>query len=620
MKITRFIILACLLVLTSPTYAQTPAPDYPTVTALEQSVLPVADAADLARRFRGVDTILTPPANAVTRQVGEVEQFWIADTDANREFQISATLRVVGEHIYMWVQSDVPVNSDELQTLANAFDTRVYPQVRAFWGNEANPGIDGDPRLYGLFARQLGGSVAAYFSSRNTFPKSVWPTSNQHEMFLFNLDALGTQDLASTEIESVISHEFQHMIRFSIERNEDIWLNEGFSAFTQLLLYQDAGSIPYFLSKPETQLNDWPPDTDTSPHYGAADLFVAYFYERFGADGLRKLSDEPGRGLGAFDRILKTMGQTGVNDFFADWVLANGLNDTKIDHGQYGHSLLSAGYGVAAPLATVTDYPYNYTGTLNQYATDYHALTTLEGKQTLDIHVDVPSTAMLVPFNAPGGKWMWYSNRGDLSDMTLTQAFDLSSTKAATLAYKVWYDTEQFYDYGYVTVSNDDGKSWQILKAPSSDTTDPATSAYGPGYTGKSDGWRDEQISLNAYAGQKILLRFEFIADDSTTSKGMAIDTVSIPEIGYQSDFEQDDGGWKAQGWVHTDNRLPQQVWVEAVQQIGEQVQVKRWLAPAESDWQYPIEAGANTVLIAISPFAPVTTLPTHYTLDVKVH
>ncbi len=615
------VILFAILLLISPVHAETSAPTetgYPTVTALRQAVVPVADAVDLARRFKGVQALPTPPVSAVTRQIGEVEQFWVEDTDANREFQISATLRVVGQHIYMWVQTDVSVNVEELQKLADAFDASVYPKVHELWGKEASPGIDGDTHLYGLFARQLGGSVAAYFSSRNTFPKQVWPTSNQHEMFLFNLDTLGTTNLANTQIESVVAHEFQHMIRFNIERNEDIWLNEGFSTFTQLLLYQDGGSIPYFLNLPQTQLNDWPPDSDTAPHYGAADLFVAYFYERFGETGLQKLSNEPERGLDSFDRVLKEMGQTGVNDFFADWVLANSLVDTKLDDGRYGHSLLSAGYGGASPIATVTEYPYSYTGTLNQYATDYHVLTGLAGKQSVDIHMDVPSTVMLIPNNAPSGRWMWYSNRADLSDMRLTQAFDLTKVKSATLNYKVWYNTEQFYDYGYLTVSSDGGKNWQIIRTPTSDSTNPVNNAYGAGYTGVSNGWRDEQVSLSEYAGQNILLRFEFIADDSTTSKGMAIDAVSIPEIGYQSDFEQDDGGWQAEGWVHTDNRLPQQVWVQAVQQTGEQVFVKRWLAPVESDWQLPIEAGANTALIAISPFAPVTNTPTRYTLAVK--
>ncbi len=622
MKNFPFTLLAVLLLLSSPIHAQTSTPtandDYPTVTALAQTVVPVADAVDLARRFRGVQTLPTPPANAVTRKVGEVEQFWVENNGANREFQISATLRVVGQHIYMWVQSDVNLNINELQKLTDAFDTTVYPKVRALWGEEANPGIDGDPHLYGLFARQLGNSVAAYFSSVNTFPKQVWSNSNQHEMFLFNLDTLDVQNLASINIESIFAHEFQHMIRFNIERNEDIWLNEGFSAFTQLLLFQDGQSIPYFFNKPDTQLNDWPPNVNTGPHYGAGALFVAYFYERFGEAGLRKLSNEPESGLDAFDHVLKDMGQAGVNEFFADWVLANFLADTQLGDGRYRHSLVSTGYGSPLPIANVTEYPYSYIGTLNQYSTDYHVMTGIEGKQSLDIHVDAPSTTMLIPFNAPSGQWMWYSNRADLSDMRLTQAFDLTKVKAATLNYKVWYDTEQFYDYGYVTVSSDGGKNWQILKTPSSDITNPVNNAYGAGYTGVSDGWRDEQVSLDAYTGQEILLRFEFIADDSTTSKGMAIDAVSIPQIGYQSDFEQDDGGWQADGWVRSDNRLPQQVWVQAVQQMGQQVVVKRWLAPAESDWQLPIEEGVNTALIAISPFAPVTNTPATYTLVVK--
>ena len=504
---TTFII--CLLLIfcvTGIIRAENPTPtttdDYPTVTALAQTVVPVADAVDLARRFRGVQTLPTPPASVVTRQVGEVEQFWVENNDANREFQISATLRVVGQHIYMWVQSDVNVNIDEVQKLTDAFDTTVYPKVRTLWGEEINPGIDGDPHLYGLFAHQLGDSVAAYFSSVNTFPKQVWSSSNQHEMFLFNLDTLDAQNLAGTDIESIFAHEFQHMIRFNIERNEDIWLNEGFSAFTQLLLFQDGQSIPYFFNRPETQLNDWPPNVNTSPHYGAGALFVAYFYERFGEAGLRKLSNEPERGLDAFDRVLKDMGQPGVNEFFADWVLANFLADTRLGDGRYGHSLVSAGYGSPSPIANVTDYPYSYRGTLNQYSADYHVLTGLEGQQALDIHVDAPSTTMLIPFNAPSGEWMWYSNRADLSDMRLTQAFDLTKVKAATLNYKVWYDTEEFYDYGYVTVSTDGGKSWEILKTPSSDTTNPVNNAYGPGYTGVSDGWRDEQVSLDAYAGR----------------------------------------------------------------------------------------------------------------------
>lgn len=615
-------LLAAYFWLTLPAQAQEPpgsVAGFPAVAALEAAVVPPADVVDLARRFKGVTYLPTPAAGSQpVRTVGEEQTFWIINTDENREYQISATLRVVGEHIYVWVQSDAIVSDVMLQTLAHAFDTTIYPQVRDLWGSENTPGIDGDTRLYGLFAYGLGGGIAAYFSSRNTYPKVVWPTSNEHEMFLFNLDTLGTRDLAGEAIQGVVAHEFQHMIRDNIEVNEDIWLNEGFSSFTQLLLYGDAGSIPSFLNAPDTQLNDWPPGADTAPHYGAAALFVHYFYERFGKTALQQLSTEPERGLDAFDHVLKALGEPGVNSFFADWVLANLLRSPQMEDGRYGYRLLSDQFPAVQPVSRQSG-SYDYRNTLNQYATNYHLLTNLQGQPSLTLQIEIPETARLIPADAPGGTWMWYSNRGDMSDTTLTRAVDLTAVQTASLHYKVWYETEAFYDYGYLTVSTDGGAHWTILSTPNSDTTNPVNAAYGPGYTGLSGGWRDETVSLDAYAGQNILIRFEWIADEGTTSRGMAVDSVSIPEIGYNSDFEQDDGGWQAVGWVRTDNRLPQQMWVQAVQQAGTQTTIQRWLAPQQTRWTLPLDPAVEQVVIALSPFAPVTNVPANYQLTVTL-
>jgi hypothetical protein len=94
---------------------------------------------------------------------------------------------------------------------------------------------------------------------------------------------------------------------------------------------------------------------------------------------------------------------------------------------------------------------------------------------------------------------------------------------------------------------------------------------------------------------------------------------VRIPELDYFSDFETDDGGWEAQGWIWTDNTLAQQVWVQAVQRFGADVTVTRWLAPAETQWTLPLESGADQVIVAISPFAPLTLEPMPYSLTVDV-
>jgi immune inhibitor A len=167
-------------------------------------------------------------------------------------------------------------------------------------------------------------------------------------------------------------------------------------------------------------------------------------------------------------------------------------------------------------------------------------------------------------------------------------------------------------------VSTDDGATWVILDTPHKTLENPHNNAYGPGYTGFSEGWLRESVSLDAYTGQEVLLRFEMITDDATTQPGMLIDDVAIPEIGYASDFETDDGGWQPQGWILTNNSLPQQVWVQAVQFVGSDVEVTRWRAVGDAAWELTLNPGTDQVLLAISPFAPLTTVPMAYELTIS--
>lgn len=621
--------LVCFLITTSigsPLRAQQPgAPaDYPTLAALETTSVPAANRVELAQRLRRVGAIPATPASAPTRQVAERQTFWVLNSTENREFQVTATLRVAGAHIYLWVQDTTadgaPINvlaDDDLRRLANAFDTFIYPRARELWGSEASPGVDGDPRIYGLFAYGLGPGVAAFFASRHTYPRPVFPTSNEHEMFLFNLDSINPAMIASSAVESVVAHEFQHMIRANIQENDAIWLNEGLSSFTSLYLYQDTGPSLSFLNAPQTQLNTWSEDGPRLPHYGAALLFMTYFYERYGLDALQTVSADPGTGLDSFDRVLRGLGQPGVNDLFADWTVANFVLNPAVAGGRYGYQLLPPGLPGATPEAVVSAYPYWTDNSANQYSADYTVLTNLSGVKSLDIRLAAPAEVQLIPTEAASGRWFWYSNRGDMSDTTLTRAFDLSNVSAATLRYRAWYHLEDRWDYAYVLASADDGLTWDFLTTPNTTDADPHSNAYGPGYTGLSSGWLDESISLDAYAGQQILLRFEMITDDAISQPGLAVDDIHIPEIGYSSDLETDGGGWEAQGWIRADNRLPQQVWVQAVQQAGDEVQVSRWLAPLESQWTLPLVEGAQQVTLIVAPFAPVTTVAMPYTLEV---
>ncbi len=591
---------------------------YPTVEALNAAVIPARDRVALAERLRGVSNIPPTPASAPTRQVGDHETFTASNADELIR-SIPATLRVVGKHIYLWVEDGATVRTSDLQGLADDFDNHIYDAEHKLWGSEADPGVDGDPHIYGLFAHGLGASTAAYFASDHTYPREVVPVSNEHEMFFFNLDSLGA-DFPLQAVDSVVAHEFQHMIRFNLQVNTETWLNEGLSVFTQFYLYQQLdSSVLSFLYQPDTQLDSWNADPNgRAPNYGAATLFLVYFYDRYGLDAMHQLSaDHELRGLTAINDVLTSLQQPDVSNFFGDWALANFLNDPNYDNGIYSYPNVPR-LPSPTPIDTITQLPETVQPTVNQYGTDYLTVANLSGVQSLDFKVTAPTTVALVPTEAPSGTHFWYSNRADMADTRLTHAFDLSGVSSAMLRYSLWYDLENNWDYGYLMISDDNGATWHIQTTLNETVSDPHGVAYGAGYTGASYGWIHEAVPLDEFAGKKILVRFEMITDDAVNRPGLALDDVSIPQIGYSSDFEQDGGGWQPEGWLWTDNRLPQTGWVQVAQQVGgKTAAVERWLLDGSSDHTLDLVKGVSQVVVAVSPFAPVTTVPLTYTLSV---
>ncbi|HEX2623249.1 MAG TPA: hypothetical protein VHL11_23980, partial [Phototrophicaceae bacterium] len=364
--------------------------------------------------------------------------------------------------------------------------------------------------------------------------------------------------------------------------------------------------------EPETQLTAWG-EGDTGAHYGCASMWLTYFYERYGLKALQTVSLDPEPAMIAFQHELESMDEPGVNEFFADWVLANWWRDLSLGDGRYGYKLMSDLNDPAR--RSFNSYPADREDDANQYSTDYFVLRDLPDAGTLTVNFDAPSTVQLISTDAASGSWMWYSNRRDDSTTTLTHAFDLTSVSSATLEYNVWYDTEDQWDYGYVMVSIDNGTTWTILNTPDMTDENPHGTGYGKGYTGESDGWQRESIALDDYVGQQILVRFSMITDDASNLPGMAIDDIAVPELSYASDFETDDGGWESAGWIRIDNVLPQQVWVQVSQKSdgGSDFKVSRWLYPDDQAMQVELLADAEEVVLSISPFAVVTTVPMPY-------
>ncbi len=541
-----------------------PADPLETLNELSSAQVPINDYYDLARRLDGVNNVsptLEPPASPY--RVGDQKSFWVTDNDANEYIQVQATLSQVTDHAYFWIQDGVGYRKNDLTSLAETFESQIYPTNREFFGSEWTPGVDGDPHVYILYASDLGSRVAGYFSSNDSYNPQIQEYSNGHEMFVLNADSTGLDEAYTY---GTLAHEFQHMIHWYRDRNETTWMNEGFSDLAMFLNGYDIGGHDYLYAlDPDLQLNYWPSD-ETAPHYGASFLFMNYFLDRFGEQATRALLAHPENDLQSIDATLRELGVTDpltgeavdADRFFADWAVANYLQDGSVEDGRYTYNLYPD-----APQPTETESirdcePTLQTRDVHQYGIDY---IRIDCRKPVTLQFEGSTLVRLQPEDAHSGSYAFWSNSGDESDMTLTRSFDFSEhTGPLTLTYWTWYDIEEDYDYAYLLAS-EDGETWQIMFTPSGSGDNPIGANYGWGYSGASGGgprWVQESVDISEFAGKEVQLRFEYITDAAVNGEGLLLDDVAIPEIEYFTDFEADDGGWQTAGFVRTQNLLPQ--------------------------------------------------------------
>jgi hypothetical protein len=572
--------------------------------------LPERDQRLLAIRLKNQgknipEVVKTAP---VQYRMGDADTFWITDNGATppRQFKAVATLKYITDHSYWWVADGLNVSQADLQRSADRFENQTYPTNRAFFGSEWSPGVDNDPRVH-IFMGDVPG-VAGYFSASNLFLQQVEPYSNEREMFYINLNALPP---GNTYFDSVLAHEFQHMIHWWQDRNENTWVNEGMSELAPFINGYGASTFAgIYAFTPDTQLTGWPDmPGDAAANYGGSFLFMAYFLQRFGEEMTRAVVTNQANGVVGFNAVLEASGYNErFDDIFADFLIANYLNDPSLNQGRWGYHDLTPEQVAVTQIHSV--YPAQAQATVNQYGADYIELNG-QGDVTLDFSGN--TQVKVVDNQAHSGRFQWYSHRGDDSNPRLTRAFDLRQVTSATLNYWTWFDIESDWDYGYVEVSTDSGQSWRILQTPHSATTNPSGNAYGPGYTGKSGdgpGWLEEKLDLTPYTGQEILLRFEYVTDDAVNRPGWTLDDVSIPEIGFYDDMENGDNGWQAEGFVRMDNLLPQYFLVQVIEMGHDQVRVRSIPLDENNRGSLTLTGLGDTLdraILVISGLTPVT-------------
>lgn len=501
-----------------------------------------------------------------------------------------------------WVETGLVVDSAALAAAAERLRSRYYPLLVRQFGTEPNPGVDGDPRITVLHVLGAPDTFElGYFTDENQYPRALFDHSNEREMVYLNMTQLAPGPL----YDGTLVHELQHLIQWNLDANEDKWLNEGLSQLAETMAGLDTVDPRPYLEQTHIRLDKW----DESPpaiyaHYAGSYLYLLYLWEQLGDAAIAELARHPANGLPAVRSVLAGYRpEQSLESFTADWATALYLDGQSSDpRYQFVHHDLPQPFFANR----IRQRPFNEVATLDQFGVDVIDLD-FSGPATITFAGDTVSEQIPAP---PDEGKFWYTPPANSSRYQLTAAVDLSNLSNATLSFQTWYDLEPQYDFAYLAVSTDDGQTWRLVKPGHS-----VTGVYGPAWGDRSrkspahqNGWLDESITLDAYAGQSILLRFDVLTDFEELGRGFALTEPIIPELTEQPI-------WQPNGFVEMGHLLPQKWEVRLIRDDGGDVIALP--LNEQNRVQMTVELGPGGGALIIVPLNPLVESAADYWLMV---
>ncbi len=525
--------------------------------------------------------------------VGMRELFTVANLSLTESYVVEAELLNVTDNAYWYAD----INSE--------IDRDLYNIVAAKWEK-----IHSDhfatfetPKLT-ILNTALNGA-AGYFSDVDSYPK--WVHSNSNERPMVYIDPARNKP-GSDRYLSVLIHEYQHFVNNEADQGEEAWVDEGLAELAVRNAGYKTSMESFFLIDPDTQLNYWPDDPSKTPaHYGAASLFFEFVSGRLGgSQSLRGLVEEPLDGILGVENWLEKNG-THFHHEFGEWVLANYLGSETGQH-SYPTRNLKLRSGLDELKLGKNTYQ------VSQYGTRYFKIEA--SGRNIDIWFN--GNDLVNRFKTECHTNCWWSNKGDSIDSSLTLSLDFTGEKAPPLYFDLWHDIEEGWDYGYLSVSMDEGNTCETLNVPGTTSDNPVGSNYGNGYSGQSP-WTSHVVHLDDYADKKILVRFQYVTDSAVHLDGMLIKGARLSEISRTSSSE--DLKWVSSGFVLVDDSLEQKFLVRVIKKMKPgQYGVDEITLDDFNEARYSIRDDKNldSVTVVVSGITGLTQQPAVFDLEVS--
>ncbi|PMR61029.1 peptidase M6 immune inhibitor A [Verrucosispora sp. ts21] len=369
--------------------------------------------------------------------------------------------------------------------------------------------------------------------------------------------------------EGVFVHEWQHLAHYHADPFESVWLNEGLADFAQTLAgyvdararidqpgtdshiycFQGFGTVqtPYNTNPrdcggPENSINLWNEGSSGSgvlADYGNAYSLMLFLYDRYGLDFISRLhQDGDLQGLASLKAALADEGAKDMYKVLHDYQTMN-LVDRVVGNSKLGIMLGVDKRRVTTDSLNATvnlDNPASYaTPGAAPNGADYVQLRKANGKplgrgDLRSIKFQGAKSLPAIPLawttvsndpDRPGNSVIWSGN-GNSTDAAAVAPVTVPAANP-TLTFLAKYGAEVGYDYGYVSVSTDGGKSYTPIAG---DKT--VSGPLGPALNGTTSGFEPHSFDLSAYAGQQILLSFRYVSDGGVNEGGLLIDDITV--------------------------------------------------------------------------------------------
>ena len=288
---------------------------------------------------------MAPPADP---QVGDswLWYLWYFAGGPPHAVETMCTVRGLGDNVYVIVDDaawNVWVDQADVDQIVANWDNESYgnwPTTGIFDLETQNFGptpdaLDNDPRIYVVLYDWDVTGADGYWNWQDELPDNPpGRKSNECECLYVDASTSHPGGPSGTYLTAVMAHEFEHMIHWVGDTNEDAWVNEGLAELA-MWLYGNPDQISGFNSQPDNDLTAFSNYADYVQTY----LWSLYLYEHFGGTPtILALVANPSNSIAGVQATLVQMGYTEtVAEVVRDWVTANYLDDPTLDGGKYNY-------------------------------------------------------------------------------------------------------------------------------------------------------------------------------------------------------------------------------------------------------------------------------------------